>query len=161
MARSPGGRGYRERRLAVAITATDWAKHGSEVEDAIVLANLLKQHGCNLITVCVGQTVIEDEPDYGPGFLTSCSDSIRNEARIRPLTAGHLTSADQVNTIIAAGRADLCIMDLLVGDEAVGSLSDREIARRAPRGRTSPSIQRDYKAKQIPRPGLPELGMAA
>ena len=103
-----------ERPLGVVLSATDLAKRGSEAEDAVLVARIFKQHGCDIITVCAGQAVIEEEPVYRPGFLTSCSDCIRNEARIPTMAGGHLTSTDQVNTIIAAGRADLCIMNLPV-----------------------------------------------
>ena len=102
-----------ERPLAVALSASDLANQGSEAEEAVQVARILKQHGCDLITVLAGQTVIDTQPDYSPGFLTSYSDCIRNGARIATMTAGHLTSTDQVNTIIAAGRADLCVIDLL------------------------------------------------
>jgi anthraniloyl-CoA monooxygenase len=102
----------KERPLGIALTATDWSKGGFEIDDAVTVAAALKKHGCDIITVLAGQTVIDDDPHFGPGFLTSQSDRVRNEAHIPTIAAGYLTSTDQVNTIIAAGRADLCIMDL-------------------------------------------------
>ena len=102
-----------DKALSVAISATDWVKGGFEVEDAVVVARVLKEHGCDLLTVLAGQTTSDAKPVYGPGFLTSISDRVRNEARVPTMTAGHLTTTDQVNTIIAAGRADLCIMDIV------------------------------------------------
>ncbi|MBI4481081.1 MAG: FAD-dependent monooxygenase [Acidobacteria bacterium] len=101
-----------ERPISVAISATDWAKGGMGGADAVEIARALKEHGCDLVTVLAGQTTVDAEPSYGPGFLTSFSDRVRNEARIATMVAGQLTSTDQVNTIIPAGRADLCIMDL-------------------------------------------------
>jgi len=103
-----------ERLVSVAISATDWAKGGMEGADAVEIACVLKEHGCDLVTVLGGQTTVDAEPSYGPGFLTSFSDRVRNEARIATMVAGQLTSTDQVNTIVPAGRADLCIMDLPV-----------------------------------------------
>jgi anthraniloyl-CoA monooxygenase len=38
------------------------------------------------------------------------SDRIRNEAGIPTIAVGAITDADQVNSIIAAGRADLCAL---------------------------------------------------
>jgi anthraniloyl-CoA monooxygenase len=102
-----------DKALSVAISATDWVKGGFEVDDAVVVARVLKEHGCDLLTVLAGQTTSDAKPVYGPGFLTSISDRVRNEARVPTMTAGHLTTTDQVNTIIAAGRADLCIMDIV------------------------------------------------
>jgi anthraniloyl-CoA monooxygenase len=101
-----------DRPIAAAISATDWAKGGFAVEDAIAVARAFHDHGCDLITILAGQTTLEAEPVCGPGFLTALSDRVRNEAHVCTMTAGHLTSTDQVNTIITAGRADLCIMDL-------------------------------------------------
>jgi anthraniloyl-CoA monooxygenase len=100
-----------ERPIGAAINAADWAKGGSGPEDAVAIARALKEHGCDLVTVLAGQTVVDEHPDYGPGFLTDYSDRIRNEAGIPTMTAGQLTSTDQINTIIAAGRADLCVID--------------------------------------------------
>ncbi|HVB74134.1 MAG TPA: hypothetical protein VNE38_11325, partial [Ktedonobacteraceae bacterium] len=78
---------------------------------AVVVARALKEHGCDIIAVHVGQTTNAGEPAYGRGFLTAYSDRIRNEAGIPTLVGGYLTTSDEVNTIIAAGRADLCIID--------------------------------------------------
>lgn len=96
--------------LSVALTATDCVKGGFAVEDAIMVAKTLKERGCDLITVQAGQTTPEGEPAYGRGFLTPFSDRIRNEAGIPTLVGGYLISSDEVNTILAAGRADLCMM---------------------------------------------------
>ncbi|MBI2817221.1 MAG: FAD-dependent monooxygenase [Acidobacteria bacterium] len=101
-----------EKPIAVAISATDWVKGGFEVQDAVSVARVLQEHGCDLLTVLAGQTTPASSAAYGPGFLTMLSDWVRNEAQIPTMTAGHLTTTDQVNTIITASRADLCIMDL-------------------------------------------------
>jgi len=83
---------------------------GFSVEDAVTVAAALKAHGCDLIEVRAGQTTPEGEPAYGRGFLTLLSDRVRNEAGIPTMVGGYLTTNNEVNTILAAGRTDLCIM---------------------------------------------------
>jgi len=99
-----------EKPIAVALSATDWVDGGFEPDDAIAVARILKAHGCDLITVFAGQTTHDERPNYAPGFLMAYSERVRNEASMATMTAGHLTTSDQVNTFIAAGRVDLCIM---------------------------------------------------
>ena len=100
-----------DKPIAVTISADDCVEGGLNVNDAIYIANMLKNHGCDIISVTIGQTTIDSEPAYGRGFLTPFSDRIRNEAGIPTMVRGYLTTNDEVNTIISAGRADLCIMD--------------------------------------------------
>ena len=68
---------------------------------------MFAEAGCDLIDVSTGQTVADAEPVYGRMFQTPFSDQIRNEAGLATMCVGAITTADQVNTIIAAGRADL------------------------------------------------------
>lgn len=96
--------------LSVALTVSDCIRGGLTVDDAVFIARTLKEHGCDLITVQVGQTTPESEPVYGRGFLTAFSERIHNEARIPTMVGGYLVNSDQINTILAAGRADLCIV---------------------------------------------------
>jgi anthraniloyl-CoA monooxygenase len=100
-----------DRPISVTISSSDCCKGGFEVDDAVVVAKMFKEHGCDIIAVVAGQTTIDSEPAYGRGFLTPFSDRIRNEAVIPTMVGGYLTTSDEVNTLIAAGRADLCIMD--------------------------------------------------
>jgi anthraniloyl-CoA monooxygenase len=100
----------REKPLGVVINADDCTPGGYTIEDAVAVARALKRSGCNLIQPLAGQTVPDGAPSYGPGFLTRYSDRIRNEAGIPTLVGGYLTTMNEVNTILAAGRADLCIM---------------------------------------------------
>jgi anthraniloyl-CoA monooxygenase len=97
--------------LSVAMSVTDCAKGGLEIEDGVGMARLFKSHGCDLIAVLAGQTTIDSDPSYGRGFLTPLSDRVRNEAGIATLVGGYLTTSNDVNTILAAGRGDLCIMN--------------------------------------------------
>ena len=101
-----------DKPISVALSATDCVKGGFTVEDAVTVARVLKAHGCDLIEVRAGQTTPDGEPAYGPGFLTLLSDRVRNEAGISTMVGGYLTTSNEVNTILAAGRADLCIMNL-------------------------------------------------
>jgi len=100
-----------DKPISVALSVTDWVTGGFEVHDAIAVARMLKAHGCDLITVLAGQTTLEARPVYDPGFLIPLSDRVRNEALIATMTGGYLTIADEINSTIAAGRADLCLMD--------------------------------------------------
>jgi anthraniloyl-CoA monooxygenase len=100
-----------DKPISVTIPASDCVKGGFEVDDAVTVAQMLKEHGCDIIAVVIGQTTFDSEPAYGRGFLTPFSDRIRNEAGVLTMVGGYLTTSDEVNTLIAAGRADLCIMD--------------------------------------------------
>ncbi len=100
-----------DKPLCVALSATDWARGGVTSDDAVVIARALKEHGADLLDVLAGQTTLESQPVYGPCFLTYFSDQLRNEARIATLTSGAITASDHVNNIVAAGRADLCMME--------------------------------------------------
>jgi anthraniloyl-CoA monooxygenase len=101
-----------ERPLLVRISASDWAVGGTEPQEAVAIAALLKAHGCDLVHAVMGQTIWESRPDYGRLFGVPASDRIRNESAIRTLAAGNITTTDDVNTILAAGRADLCVLEL-------------------------------------------------
>jgi anthraniloyl-CoA monooxygenase len=93
--------------MSVRISATDWKDGGVTGDDAVEIARLFAQAGCDLIDVSTGQTVADAEPVFGRMYQTPFSDQIRNEAGLATMCVGAITSADQVNTIIAAGRADL------------------------------------------------------
>jgi anthraniloyl-CoA monooxygenase len=96
-----------EKPMSVRISATDWEEGGLTGEDAVHVARAFAEAGCDLIDVSTGQTTPDAEPVYGRMFQTPFSDQIRNEAGLATMCVGAITTADQVNTIIAAGRADL------------------------------------------------------
>ena len=96
-----------EKPMSVRISATDWADGGLTGDDAVEVARAFADAGCDLIDVSTGQTVADAEPVFGRMFQTPFSDQIRNEAGLATMCVGAITTADQVNTIIAAGRADL------------------------------------------------------
>ncbi len=97
----------RERPMSVRISATDWMEGGITGDDAVEIAREFGRHGSDLIDVSTGQTVPEAEPVYGRMFQTPFSDQIRNDGPLATMCVGNITTADQVNTILAAGRADL------------------------------------------------------
>src|SRR5262249_7018525 len=96
--------------MSVKISATDWAEGGLEVGEAVDFARKLREHGCDILTVSTGQTVPDQKPRYGRLYQTPFSDRIRGEAEIATMTVGGLASYDDVNSILAAGRADLCVL---------------------------------------------------
>ena len=93
--------------MSVRISATDWADGGLTGEDAVEVARAFAAAGCDLIDVSTGQTIAEAQPVFGRMYQTPFAEQIRNEAGLATMCVGAITSADQVNTIIAAGRADL------------------------------------------------------
>jgi anthraniloyl-CoA monooxygenase len=99
-----------ERPISVRISATDWAPGGTDVADAVEMSRMLKAHGCDLIDVSTGQTAPDAEPLYGRMFQTPFSDRIRHEVDIPTMAVGAILGWDHVNTILAAGRADLCAL---------------------------------------------------
>jgi anthraniloyl-CoA monooxygenase len=96
-----------EKPMSVRLSATDWKEGGITGDDAVLIAQAFAEHGCDLIDVSTGQTVYDASPIYGRMFQTPFAEQIRNEATLRTMCVGNITSADQVNTILAAGRADL------------------------------------------------------
>ena len=96
-----------QKPMSVRISATDWEEGGLSGDDAVAVARAFAQAGCDLIDVSTGQTTPDAEPVYGRMFQTPFADQVRNEAGLATMCVGAITSADQVNTIVAAGRADL------------------------------------------------------
>src|SRR5919107_3760063 len=96
-----------EKPMSVRISATDWAEGGVTGDEAVEVARAFAEHGVDLVDVSTGQTVREARPIYGRMFQTPFSDQVRNEAQVATMCVGNITTPDQVNTILAAGRADL------------------------------------------------------
>jgi anthraniloyl-CoA monooxygenase len=99
-----------ERPMGVRISATDWVDGGVDGAEAVAIARAFHEAGADIIHVSAGQTTPEAKPVYGRMFQTPFSDRIRNEAGIPTIAVGNITEADQINAIIAAGRADLCAL---------------------------------------------------
>ncbi|RPH53788.1 bifunctional salicylyl-CoA 5-hydroxylase/oxidoreductase, partial [bacterium] len=100
----------RERPTSVRISATDWVEGGLDCGDAVEVAKTFHLAGADIIHVSAGQTSPDARPVYGRMFQTPFSDRIRNETGIPTIAVGNITEPDQVNSIIAAGRADLCAL---------------------------------------------------
>ncbi len=99
-----------DRPMSVRISATDWIDGGVDGAEAVQIARAFSISGADIIHVSTGQTSPDAEPLYGRMFQTPFSDKIRNETGIPTIAVGNIVEADQVNSIIAAGRADLCAL---------------------------------------------------
>ena len=97
-----------DRPMSVRISAHDWAPGGNTADDAVAMARLFKAAGCDFIDVSSGQTTRAAKPVYGRMYQTPFADRIRNEVGIQTIAVGAISEVDHVNSIIAAGRADLC-----------------------------------------------------
>jgi anthraniloyl-CoA monooxygenase len=97
-----------DKPLSVRISATDWADGGLTEEDALTIVRAFHAAGTDLIDVSTGQTVPSQKPIYGRMWQTPFADRIRNEVGIATMAVGNIYECDHVNSIIAAGRADLC-----------------------------------------------------
>jgi anthraniloyl-CoA monooxygenase len=93
--------------MSVRISATDWVPGGVDPAEAVEIARAFQAAGADLIDVSAGQTSIAAKPVYGRMFQTPFADRIRNEVGIATMAVGNITEADQANSILAAGRADL------------------------------------------------------
>jgi anthraniloyl-CoA monooxygenase len=93
--------------MSVRISATDWAPGGLSGEDLMAAVRMLKAEGCDMIDCSTGQTVPHQRPIYGRMYQAPFSDWVRNEVGIATMTVGAVTTPDQVNTLIASGKADL------------------------------------------------------
>ena len=99
------------RPISVRISATDWVERdGLSGEDAVAIARVFAAAGADAIDISAGQTSPMARPIYGRMFQTPLSDQVRNEARVATMAVGNITEADHVNSIILAGRADLCCL---------------------------------------------------
>jgi anthraniloyl-CoA monooxygenase len=97
-----------DKPLSVRLSATDWADGGLSDEDLLVIVQAFKAAGVDLIDVSTGQTVPWQKPVYGRMWQAPFADQVRNEIGIATMAVGNIYDPDHVNSIIAAGRADLC-----------------------------------------------------
>ena len=97
-----------DRPMFVRISASDWVPDGISFDDILDIARAFKEHGVDVIDVSSGQTTPDAKPEYGRSYQTPFSDRIRNIVGIDTMAVGAISSWDDVNTNIAAGRADLC-----------------------------------------------------
>ena len=99
-----------DRPMSVRISATDWIEGGLDGAESVEVARAFAAAGADIIHVSTGQTAATSKPVFGRMYQTPYSDRIRNEAGIPTIAVGNITEADQVNGIVAAGRADLCAL---------------------------------------------------
>jgi anthraniloyl-CoA monooxygenase len=97
-----------DRPMSVRISAHDWVEGGITPDDAVEIAKAFKAAGADLIDCSSGQVSKKEKPVYGRMFQTPFADRIRQEAGIATIAVGAISEADHVNSIISAGRADLC-----------------------------------------------------
>lgn len=96
--------------LAVRISATDWVEGGTTVDEAVQIGQAMQAVGVDLIDCSSGEVSSDQQPVYGRMYQTPMADRIRNEGNVPVMAVGAITDSDQVNSIIAAGRADLCAL---------------------------------------------------
>ncbi|MFK4598856.1 bifunctional salicylyl-CoA 5-hydroxylase/oxidoreductase [Streptomyces pristinaespiralis] len=142
-----------DRPMTVRISATDWADGGTTAQDAVAVARAFAAHGADAIDVSTGQVVADERPEYGRSYQTPYADRIRNEAHVPVIAVGAISSWDDVNSILLAGRADLCALarphlydpnwtlhaaadQNYTGDGAPWPLPYRAGSRKPPTGRT-------------------------
>jgi anthraniloyl-CoA monooxygenase len=103
-----------ERPMTVRISATDWHEGGIDADDAVEIARAFALHGAAGLDVSTGQVVKDERPAYGRSYQTPYADRIRNEVGrvygVAVIAVGAISSADDVNSILLAGRADLCAL---------------------------------------------------
>ena len=96
--------------MSVRISATDWVEGGVTVEDAVEIARAFRAHGVDLIDVSTGQVSPDQQPVYGRMFQTPYAERIRLEVDLPVMAVGNIYEPDHVNSILASGRADLCLL---------------------------------------------------
>ncbi|MBD8688726.1 MULTISPECIES: bifunctional salicylyl-CoA 5-hydroxylase/oxidoreductase [unclassified Rhizobium] len=97
-----------DKPISVRLSCHDWTDGGNTPEDAAIFARMFKDAGADLIDCSSGQVSKEEKPVYGRLFQTPFSDKIRNEIGVPTIAVGAISEADHANSIISAGRADLC-----------------------------------------------------
>ena len=100
-----------DKPISVRISANDWVgEEGITPAEAVEIARMFGEAGVDIIDVSAGQTSIRAQPVYGRMFQTPFSDRIRNEAKMATMAVGNIYEPDHVNSILMAGRADLCCL---------------------------------------------------
>ncbi|WP_405487857.1 FAD-dependent monooxygenase [Streptomyces sp. NBC_00096] len=99
-----------DRPMTVRLSATDWAPGGTSPEDAVAIAGAFAAHGADAIDVSTGQVVAEESPEYGRAYQTPYADRIRGAVGVPVIAVGAISSWDDVNSLLLAGRADLCAL---------------------------------------------------
>jgi anthraniloyl-CoA monooxygenase len=96
--------------MTVRISATDWYPGGNDADDAVEIARAFSEHGADAIDVSTGQVVKEERPAFGRSYQTPYADRVANQVDIAVIAVGAISSAEDVNALILAGRADLAAL---------------------------------------------------
>ena len=137
-----------DRPMSVRISATDWmGERGITPDDAVEIGRAFWGAGADLIDVSAGQTWADCQPIYGRMFQTPFADQVRNEGRVTTMAVGNIYEPDHVNSILAAGRADLVAL-------ARPHLIDPSWTLRA-------AAQQDYRRVAVPKPYLGGMAQLA
>jgi anthraniloyl-CoA monooxygenase len=99
-----------DRPMTVRISATDWVEGGQSLDDALVVARAFVDAGAAAIDVSTGQVTSREKPQFGRSYQTPYSDAIRNRLGVPTIAVGVISSYDDVNSLVLAGRADLCAL---------------------------------------------------
>jgi anthraniloyl-CoA monooxygenase len=132
-----------DRPVFVRISATDWLEdgEGQTPDDATAMARALADHGCDVVDVSSGGNTPRSRPVYGRMYQVPFADRIRHETGVPVMAVGAILGWDHANTILAAGRADLCAL-------ARPHLLDPHLTMRA-------SVAYEYDGQAWPAPYLP------
>ncbi len=99
-----------DRPMTVRVSATDWAEGGTTAAEAVEIARAFAAHGADAIDVSTGQVVADERPEFGRSYQTPFADRIRHEVGVPVIAVGAISSWDDVNSLILAGRTDLCAL---------------------------------------------------
>jgi anthraniloyl-CoA monooxygenase len=99
-----------QKPLSVRISASDWVEGGTTIEDSLAIARLLSVHDVDIVDVSAGQVTPEQKPVYGRMFQVPFAERIRGDVGMVVMAVGNIYEPDHVNSILAAGRADLCLL---------------------------------------------------
>jgi anthraniloyl-CoA monooxygenase len=139
--------------MAVRISASDWlGPDGLTVEDAVEIGKAFKAHDCDIIDVSSGGNVPESKPEFGRMFQVPFAEAVKYQAEVPVMAVGGIMSADHANTIVAAGRADMCAL-------ARAHLSDPYLTARFAKeeGVDTVAWSKPYHAvRPVPKPAAPK-----
>jgi len=96
--------------ISCRISAHDWKDGGTTPDDAVALAAMLKERGADIVDVSSGQVLSDEQPEYGRLFQTPFAERVKLEIGMPVMAVGGISSYEDVNSILAAGRADLCVI---------------------------------------------------
>lgn len=102
-----------DKPLAVRLSATDWLDDpdaGMTVDDTVSVTRTLGEHGCDLVDISSGGNTPASVIDFGRMYQVPFAERVRAETSVPVMAVGAISGHDQVNTILAAGRADLCAL---------------------------------------------------